>query len=315
MLVVIGMHGATWNQRGIVHAYSFNTKTWFILCSLRMDPGEGYASCVLDNKLYLSGVNLRSPFFMTYDPDGNVWEERCEMPQRRRYHEMIVVKDQIYGVCGCNQVEGVFSSVLHYDTDRNTWSNVGQLQKGVYSASSCAVNHTIYIFGGRTHGDDSTTLRDIQAFHVNTGTSSVINRFPSPVAESRCLAINSSMYVILTNGFVMKVDPSGEFKRHCVLPNFDRFNFGLVQRNSNLLVLGGDTRYPSEHGPFIDMSEVSGRTGQVRELDDSLLKKGKAAGCRILLLRRKVLPQLNIPGRPGSFRRHSSGRSAPGVSR
>ena len=68
---------------------------WFKLSSTPFDPGEGYASCVLDNCLYVSGLNLRKSYFLRYNPDTNSWEERCHMPDRRRYHEMIVVDNRV----------------------------------------------------------------------------------------------------------------------------------------------------------------------------------------------------------------------------
>ena len=64
---------------------------WFKLSSLPFDPGVGYATCVLDNYLYLSGISLRKAYVLRFDPEVNLWKECCEMPEKRRYHEMVVV--------------------------------------------------------------------------------------------------------------------------------------------------------------------------------------------------------------------------------
>ncbi|KAK3792299.1 hypothetical protein RRG08_007377 [Elysia crispata] len=294
MLVVIGYHRTT----GIlptVHAYSFNTKTWFKLASLPFDPGVGYATCVLDNQLYMSGISLRKAYVLRYEPAANIWEERCQMPEKRRYHEMVVACSQVHTVCGWNKRDGVFTSIIQYRTAEDGWTTLGHLRVGVYSASACAMDNLIYVFGGRA--DDSTRKTDIQSFNIATGQATIINQFPSAVTESRALAVdNSCMYLTLTNGSIMKVLPSGSLSRHSILPNFDRFNFGLLQRGSNLLVVGGDTRYPSGSSQFVDILEVNGRDGKVRVLGDRLFNNASAAACRMLLIRRVILPRLSVPG-------------------
>ncbi|KAK6989510.1 kelch-like protein 24 [Biomphalaria glabrata] len=295
MLVVIGVHKAT----GIlptVHAYSFNTKMWFKLSSLPFDPGVGYATCVLDNQLYMSGISLRKAYVLRYDPCANLWEECCQMPEKRRYHEMVVACNHVHAVCGWNKRDGVFTSIIQYHVTDDSWTSLGNLRVGVYSASACAVENIIYVFGGRA--DDSTRKRDIQSFNINTGQATIINQFPSAVTESRAIAINSSMYLALTNGSIMKVMESGTLSRHSVLPNFDRFNFGLLQRGSSILVVGGDTRYPSGSSQFVDILEVNGHDGKVKILQDRLFNNASAAACRILLIRRVILPRLSVPGIP-----------------
>ncbi|CAG5115811.1 unnamed protein product [Candidula unifasciata] len=295
MLVVIGIHRAT----GIlpsVQAYSFNTKMWFKLSSLPFDPGVGYATCVLDNQLYMSGISLRKAYVLRYDPCTNLWDECCQMPEKRRYHEMVVACNRAHAVCGWNKRDGVFTSIIQYHVAEDTWTSLGNLRVGVYSASACAVENTIYVFGGRA--DDSTRKRDIQAFNVITGQATIINQFPSAVTESRAVALNSCMYLALTNGSIMRVLESGTLSRHSVLPNFDRFNFGLLQRGNSILVVGGDTRYPSGSSQFVDIIEVNGHDGKVRILNDRLFNNASAAACRILLIRRVILPRLSVPGIP-----------------
>ena len=202
---------------------------------------------------------------------------------------------QVHTVCGWNKRDGVFTSIIQYRTAEDGWTTLGHLRVGVYSASACAMDNLIYVFGGRA--DDSTRKTDIQSFNIATGQATIINQFPSAVTESRALAVdNSCMYLTLTNGSIMKVLPSGSLSRHSILPNFDRFNFGLLQRGSNLLVVGGDTRYPSGSSQFVDILEVNGRDGKVRVLGDRLFNNASAAACRMLLIRRVILPRLSVPG-------------------
>lgn len=293
MLVVIGVHRAI----GIlptVHAYSFNTKMWFKLSSLPFDPGVGYATCVLDNYLYLSGISLRKAYVLRYDPEVNVWKECCQMPEKRRYHEMVVIWKKMHAVCGWNKRDGVFTSIIQYHQAEDSWTSIGDLQVGVYSASSCALDHTIYVFGGRA--DDSTRKTDIQSFNLVTRQATVLTHFPIPVTESRALAMNSCMYLALTNGTIMKMMESGTMTKHVTLPHFDRFNFGLLQRGSNILVVGGETRFPSVSNHFGDILEVNGQECKVRVLNDRLFNCASAAACRILLIRRVLLPRLSVSG-------------------
>lgn len=278
-------------------ASHYFSQMWFKLSSLPFDPGVGYATCVLDNNLYMSGISLRKAYVLRYDPCSNMWEECCQMPEKRRYHEMVIVCNHVHAVCGWNKRDGVFTSIIQYHVSEDAWVSLGHLQVGVYSASACAVDNMIYVFGGRA--DDSTRKRDIQSFNVVTGQATVINQFPSAVTESRALSINSCMYLALTNGSIMKVMESGSLSRHSILPNFDRFNFGLLQKGSNILVVGGDTRYPSGSSQFVDILEVNSQDGsKVKILNDRLFTNASAAACRILLIRRVILPRLSVPGIP-----------------
>ena len=200
----------------------------------------------------------------------------------------------MHAVCGWNKRDGVFTSIIQYHPVEDSWTSIGDLQVGVYSASSCALDHTIYVFGGRA--DDSTRKTDIQSFNLVTRQATVLTHFPIPVTESRALAMNSCMYLALTNGAIMKMMESGVMTKCVTLPHFDRFNFGLLERGSNILVVGGETRFPSVSNHFGDILEVNAQEGKVRVLHDHLFNSASAAACRILLIRRVLLPRLSVSG-------------------
>ncbi|KAK7100959.1 kelch-like protein 23 [Littorina saxatilis] len=291
MLVVLGVHKST-KMLPAVHAYSFTLATWYQLDPLPFDPGVGYATCVHDNNVYISGISLRRGYMLRYDSEENFWQEVTEMPERRRYHELVVAGDFVYAVGGCNKRDGASDTVTRYCTREDTWKMVGHLQLGVYSASATVVNDVILVFGGRAHG--SVRRKEIQAFNTHSNTSCVINRFSSPVTESRALHVGDEAFVALTNGTVVKVLEDGAIFPHANLPNFDRYNFGFVYRPNGLLIVGGETRYPSGlgSGHFADFIQVDADSGKVSVISDKLFPSASAACCCMVILRRTTFPKL-----------------------
>ena len=291
MLVVIGVHKST-KMLPAVHAYSFNLATWYKLHPLPFDPGVGYATCVQDNNIYISGISLRRAYMLKYNSGENQWSEVTEMPDRRRYHEMVVMGDFLYAVGGCTKREGASDLVMCYSIEEDVWKSVGQLQLGVYSASATICGDVILIFGGRAQGN--IRRREIQAYNVHTNTSCVISRFSSPVTESKALTVGDEAFVVWTNGTVMKVSEGGAIYLHATLPNFDRYNFGFVHRLNGMLVIGGETRYPSGSGSghFTDVIEVEVDSNKTGILSHQLFSSASAACCCMVILRRTALPNL-----------------------
>ncbi|KAL8586126.1 hypothetical protein ACOMHN_065089 [Nucella lapillus] len=236
MLVVMGVHKAT-KMLPAVHAYSFNTSTWYKLQPLPFDPGMGYATCVHKNQIYISGISLRSGYMLKYESEDNLWVEVSEMPDRRRYHELVVSGAYVYAVGGLNKRDGASDIVLCYSVEGDSWSPVGNLQLCVYSASATMVGNVILVFGGRAQG--GVRRKEIQAYNVQSNTSCVISRFSSPVTESKALTVGSEAFVAMTTGTVVKVSEDGAIYSQTNLHNFDRYNFGFVHRLDGMLIVGG----------------------------------------------------------------------------
>ena len=173
MLVVLGVHKAT-KMLPAVHAYSLSQSAWYKLCPLPFDPGVGYATCVHDNNIYISGISLRRGYMLKYDSEDNQWSEVLEMQDRRRYHEMVVMGEFIYVVGGCNKRDGASDVIARYNVDEGVWKYVGHLQLGVYSASATVAGESILVFGGRAEG--SIRRREIQSYNTRSKTSYVVNR-------------------------------------------------------------------------------------------------------------------------------------------
>lgn len=291
MLVVLGVHKSTKMLPG-VHAYSFSLASWHKLHPLPFDPGVGYATCVHDNRIYISGISLRRGYMLRYDSEENFWVEVSEMPDRRRYHEMVVSGDFVYAVGGCNKRDGASDVVTRYSPAEDVWQTVGHLQLGVYSASATITGDVILVFGGRAHG--SVRRREIQAYDTRTNTSCVISRFSVPVTESKAVTVADEAFVAWTNGTVMKVSEAGAIYLHATLPNFDRYNFGLVSRPGGMVLVGGETRYPSGSGSghFADFTQVDADSGKTLVLSHLLFSSASAACCCMLILRRTAFPKL-----------------------
>lgn len=294
MLVVIGVHKAT-KMLPAVHAYSFALGQWYRLDALPFDPGVGYATCVKDSTIYMSGISLRRGYMLRYDEPENYWHQVSEMPDRRRYHEMVVVDGYVYVVGGCNKRDGAFSLVTRYNMEEDRWTSAGHLQLGVYSASATAIRNTVLVFGGRAHGN--IRRHEVQAYNTSTCTASIVNTFSSPVTESKALTLGDEAFIVLTNGAVMKVSEDGTVYPVTSIPNFDRYNFGLVRKMNTLMVVGGETRYPSSSGSghFADFIRVDPETRKTSVLSDSMFVSASAACCCLVILRRTRYQKLAVP--------------------
>lgn len=294
MLVVLGVHKST-KMLPAVHAYSFALGQWYRLDPLPFDPGVGYATCVKDSCIYISGISLRKGYMLQFDGVENHWQQVSEMPDRRRYHEMVVVDGNVYVVGGCNKRDGAFSLITRYNLDEDRWTTAGHLQLGVYSASATAIRNMILVFGGRAHGN--IRRHEVQSYNTSTSTAAIINTFTAPVTESKALALGEEAYVALTNGSVMKVSEDGAIYPHATIPNFDRYNFGLVLKMNAMMVVGGETRYPSGSGSghFVDFIQVDPETGKTAVLGDHMFASGSAACCCMVILRRTCFPKMTQP--------------------
>lgn len=293
MLVVLGVHRST-KMLPAVHAYSLSQSMWYKLCPLPFDPGVGYATCVHDNHIYISGITLRKGYMLKYDSDENLWIEMLEMQDQCRYHEMVVMGDFIYAVGGCNKREGASDIISRYSVEDGTWKYVGDLQLGVYSASAAVAGESIMVFGGRAQGN--VRRQEIQAYNTRTKTSYVVNRFSSPVTECKAISVDEEAFVVLTNGTIMKVTEDGVQYRHATLHNFDRYNFGFVRYLGGMLVVGGETRYPSGAGSghFMDFIQVDTTPGKTSVLSHQLFSSASATCCCMLILRRTAFPKLTL---------------------
>ncbi|XP_076462693.1 kelch-like protein 24a [Babylonia areolata] len=291
MLVVMGVHKSTKMLPG-VHAYSFNSSTWYKLQPLPFDPGVGYATCVHNNQIYISGISLRRGYMLKYESEDNLWVEVSEMPDRRRYHELVVTGASVYAVGGCTKRDGASDVVMCYSIEEDSWKPVGHLQLTVYSASATMVDNVILVFGGRAQG--GVRRKEIQGYNIRTNASFVIGRFSLPVTESKALTVGNEAFVALTNGNVVRVSEDGAIYPHANLPNFDRYNFGFVHRLDGLLIVGGETRYPSGSGlgHFEDFIQLETDSSKTTTLSHQLFASASAACCCMVILRRSALPKL-----------------------
>lgn len=210
-----------------------------------------------------------------------------DMLDRRCYHSMVSTPQGLYVVGGCNKREGALNTVDFYDVERRKWSSEGTLMIGVYSMSAAVIADRIFVYGGRKRGGGRT--REIQMFDLILRISAIVGNFTSPITESRAITVNDEAFVISTNGNIFKVIEDGVVIDFGVIPNFDRYNFGLCCHHGSLVVIGGETRYPSGPGAFEDMIAVDLKTGCTCVLPDKLYPSASAVGCCKIILHRAAL--------------------------
>ncbi|KAK7476615.1 hypothetical protein BaRGS_00032161 [Batillaria attramentaria] len=119
----------------------------FSLKPLPDNCGFYFASCVCDNRLYVSGGSANPRFFAVYSPKKNSWDTLPSLPQDREKHVMVAVPWNIYLLGGWD-AKGDVQDTLVYRIKRKKWTNWGQFEVTGAHITAAALGHRIYIFCG-----------------------------------------------------------------------------------------------------------------------------------------------------------------------
>ncbi|XP_041358311.1 kelch-like protein 21 [Gigantopelta aegis] len=294
VLVALGVR-TTAGLQPSANAYSFIQKQWFGLEPLPFDPGVGFAVCTYENDIYVSGRSGRETYLIRYNSEINQWLDCPEMLVKRCYHEMVPDEGSLYIIGGCNKHQGALTGVDVYSVAQCSWQHFSDLLFGVYSTSAAIIGKTLLVFGGR--GTLNRQTQEVQIMDIENGTASIATYLPSPTSESRTLVIEDEIFIVFTNGVIMRVFEDGSLFPYTKIPNFDRYNFGVFLHKGRLVVAGGETRYPSSTESFDDMIRVDIISDEnipkkTRTLLHTLYRKANMFGCQKILLHRAFL---NLP--------------------
>jgi N-acetylneuraminic acid mutarotase len=132
-----------------------------------------------------------------------------QLPQARSDDSVAVSGKTLYvvgGYDGAHEVPGVLAT-----TDGVNFTQVGQLVETIRYGAAYAADGSIWVFGGEHHG---VATSDIQRVDAATGKSSVVAKFPHPLAHETVATLGDQVLVIGgTDGHspqntVYKFDPS-----------------------------------------------------------------------------------------------------------
>jgi len=89
-----------------------------------------------------------------YDPSLNTWTFTSDMNTPRTYHGLSTTSNALYCIGGTSAISGIIENsqlktVERYCPVLRTWSPISPLGVPVMAPGCCAVDDTIYLFGGR----------------------------------------------------------------------------------------------------------------------------------------------------------------------
>ncbi|XP_041374428.1 kelch-like protein 6 [Gigantopelta aegis] len=224
--------------------YDLRGQQWYSIASIPHDPGVDFATCYLNNELYVSGGSRSMDKFVKFSPVENQWYLQPSLMTGRECHAMAAVDNILYilgGSCSASKKKGSKrpTEIEGYDTKTGRWFHAGHLQVPVESLSASVVEETIYTFGGI--GDGNMPSSSIQSFDTVSGTCSLYGSLPHPVDHTMALTLQSVVYIVCPKGQVLQFSAEEKQVKQIVqIHNMDRIGFGVYTHEQKLMIIGGE---------------------------------------------------------------------------
>jgi hypothetical protein len=190
IVFAVGGAGNDGRELSTVERYDVVSNAWRETAAMSVARSEFGLCALSDGELYASGGLCAARETVAsverYDPYLDAWCSAPALPRPRRAHCACTVGDAMYVISGyeyfaIDSSHHIVQSVLKFDVQTQTWSEVAQMPTGVAHAGACVLGNDIYMFGGRSTNDDegqSTT------YHFST----VANEWTTlaPLPEEKC---------------------------------------------------------------------------------------------------------------------------------
>ncbi|NJD60486.1 MAG: hypothetical protein FIA98_13915, partial [Anaerolineae bacterium] len=125
---------------------------------------SAYSLVVYEGKMYVfggwDGQQVTNSVYM-FDPDNHTWVEISPMPTARSYSGAVLVGNKIYVVGGWDgKIALTVNEVFQPESSNPTsgWSQAPPLHYGRYGMGTVNIADIIFIIGGTTSNDDSTSI-------------------------------------------------------------------------------------------------------------------------------------------------------------
>jgi N-acetylneuraminic acid mutarotase len=210
-IYAIGGAGPVWQPLGTVEVYDPATDTWTTK-SPRLTAGQGLSISVVDGKIYAIGGAAGSSSsyssletFSTveeYDPMTDTWTSKSPMPKSRGFHSANVVDGKIYIIGGSHDSgpdRNHVRTVEEYDPATDTWTQMGDMPRGMGAGFSSVFDGKIYAFGG--YGG----ARRVDEYDPATDTWTSKSDMPTGRNAFTTSTLDSKIYVI--GGYVVPTLP------------------------------------------------------------------------------------------------------------
>jgi N-acetylneuraminic acid mutarotase len=198
--VVGGSDGYT--NLASVERYDVSSGAWREAVPMASVRAE-FGLCMLsDGNLYATGgVNANKVAFAIverYDPSLDIWSAAPSLPRPRYVHCACAVGNAMY-VLGGSEVdeegeEETVKSVLKFDCQMQTWSEVAPMPEERDNAGACVVGSDIYIFGGKAENGakNSTTYR----FNTETNEWATLAPMSGAMCRHSVCVVGNLIYVM-----------------------------------------------------------------------------------------------------------------------
>ncbi|XP_041360475.1 kelch-like protein 5 [Gigantopelta aegis] len=206
-----------------------------------LDPGSWYSAASLDEKIYITGGNIRKKCTLIYNTNRKLWTIGPNLIDDRGWHCAATVDSKVYAIGGrySNTIEMLAHNSRH-------WQVTGDLGLKRLYTCSVTVDENILIMGGRNDWGSSDV---IQCFNTRSHAVSKLNtKLPCTSESLRGFKLLHlpDVYLLDNDGHVMHLrvtSTEGEIEIQIKSKEeWKSFNyyFGVTQRNGRLLCFTAD---------------------------------------------------------------------------
>ncbi len=201
-IYVIGGAGPVYEALGTVEVYDPATGIWETKSPMPT-ARQGLSTSVVNGKIYAigGGVSSSSAYskidtFSTveeYDPETDNWTTKSPMPTARGWHSANVVDGTIYIFGGSQDTTpggGHVLTVEVYDPVTDTWSQKGEMPRGMGAGSGSVVDGKIYFFGGYSG------KQRVDEYDPSTDTWTQKSEMPTPRVGLSTNVLDGKIYLI-----------------------------------------------------------------------------------------------------------------------
>ncbi|XP_010900017.2 kelch-like protein 35 [Esox lucius] len=169
------------------------TKEWVPGANIPGYPKSDFASCELQNDVYISGGQLNSSDVWRYLPQVEYWVRVESLSKPRWSHKMAALLGKLYAVGGFNGMERL-SSVECYSIYDNQWQTVAPLLLAVSSAALAGCSGKLYVIGGAVSNDCNTNK--VQCYDPEEDQWSFVASCPFSQRCINATTLNNTIYVV-----------------------------------------------------------------------------------------------------------------------
>ncbi len=180
---------------------------------------------ILDERIY--GFARSATY--EYNPATDTWLSKSPMPSPRSSFGTAVHQDKIYLIAGLektdlNGVATCSSANQAYDPLTDSWENKASLPTAREQLEANVVGDKIYLIGGRTGGQYSTSVGLNEVYDIATDTWTTKTPMPYPVVAYASAVVDGKIYVMGGQGEFN--DPKNLDLVQIYDPTTDKWSFG-----------------------------------------------------------------------------------------